>query len=76
MTQVKLQINDWWGKKYTSKSNLFECGKVGVLDMQKEIREFGSYYSFYKNEKLVAKFYQDHGFGFCTQPYGIELKNM
>ena len=76
MEQVKLQINDWWGKKYSSKSNLFECGKFGILDMEKQIGEYGSWYYFYKNKKLIAKFYQDHTFGFCTQPYGIELKNI
>ena len=75
-TEITLKINDWWGKKFASKENLFQCGKFGILDMQKEIGEFGSYYSFYKNDKLIAKFYQDHTFGFCTQPYGIELTNI
>jgi hypothetical protein len=75
-SKTTLKINDWWGKKFASADNLFQCGKFGVLDMQKEISEFGSYYSFYKNDKLIAKFYQDHTFGFCTQPYGIELKNI
>jgi hypothetical protein len=71
----KLNIYDWYGKKFTSRAELFEAGVNNVLKMDKDIKEFGTYYSFYNLGKLVAKFYQDHTFGFCTQPYGIELNN-
>jgi hypothetical protein len=71
----KLNIYDWYGKKFTSRAELFEAGVNNLLEMQKDIKEFGTYYSFYNSGKLMAKFYQDHSFGFCTQPYGIEINN-
>ena len=71
-----LKINNWAGAKYSSKADLFEAGQKGILDMGKQIEEFGTWYSFFKNSKQVAKFYQDHTFGFCTQPYGIKLQNI
>ena len=71
-----LNIRDWYGKKFTSKAELFEAGVNNILEMKKESEEFGSFYSFYNKGNLVAKFYQDHTFGFCSQPYGIELSNI
>lgn len=79
---TSLKINSWYNiqeqkfEKYASKADLFDAGKLGILSMKKDIVEFGAYYSFYKNDKLVAKFYQDGTFGFCTQPYGIKLNNI
>lgn len=75
-TMKKLQVRDWWGKKFTSKSELFDAANNNILEMKKEIQEFGSYYYFYNNGNFVASFYQDHTFGFCTQPYGIEVNNI
>lgn len=71
-----LQIYESWGVKYTSKLNLVEAAIAGEIEMKKEIGEFGSWYTFFKNAKQIARFYQDHSFGFCTQPYGIQLSNI
>ena len=70
---TRLKTRDWWGKTYASKSDLFEAGKAGIVEMNKESGEFGSWYTFSKSGKQIAKFYQDHTFGFCTQPYGVML---
>ncbi|MEE6130237.1 hypothetical protein V2E39_22755 [Chryseobacterium arthrosphaerae] len=77
-----LKINTWYNiqeekfLKYMSKADLFEAGQNNLLEMKKEILESGSYYSFFKDGKPVASFYQDHTFGFCTQPYGVCVKNV
>lgn len=71
-----LKVQDWWGVKYMSRADLFEAGQSNLLEMKKEINEFGSYYFFFNDGKLVAKFYQDHTFGFCTQPYGVIVQNI
>lgn len=64
----------WFGKTYTSKAELFEAGQNGFIQMEVEKGVFGNHYTFYHNSKKIARFYQDHTFGFCTQPYGIELQ--
>ena len=71
-----LRINNWGGKKYSSKADLFEAGKLNLIEMSKEIGEFGTWYTFHKNGKQIAKFYQDHTFGFSTQSYGVLLTNI
>ncbi len=75
-TVSSLKVSDWWGKKYSSKMNLFLAGNSGIIDMQKEIGECSTLYVFSKNGKEIARFSQDHTFGFCTQAYGVEVKNI
>jgi hypothetical protein len=77
---TKLQVNDSWGKKFTSSAHLVELFGNKVIDRVSLGRTEGMHwwretFNYMTHDgRLIAQVTHNSDFGACTQPYGIELK--
>lgn len=76
-TSKNLTTYEWWGKRYTSQQRLNDLFAAGRIDRTSQPTEYGSWYTFTTKEgAVIATFYKDAGYGFCSQATGIELKTI
>ena len=80
MTKVtKLQVNDSWGKKFTSSAHLVELytnkaitrvslGETVGFNWSRETFNYLTH-----DGRLIAQVTHNSDFGPCTQPYGIQI---
>jgi hypothetical protein len=78
---TKLQINTWYGKKFTSVANLVDLYNSKVIKRESLGRTEGMHwwretYNYITNDgRFIAQITHNSDFGPCTQAYGVELKN-
>jgi len=79
---TKLQVNDWYGKKFTSADHLNELAKSKGIkcDIVHEKQGFDWTIYTYRfsthDGREIAIISRESGWGFSSQAYGIELKNV
>lgn len=77
---TKLQVNDSWGKKFTSSAHLVELFHNKVIDRVSLGKTEGFHWwtetfnYFTHDGRLIAQITHNSDFGPCTQAYGVELK--
>lgn len=80
MKTTKLQVNDSWGKKFTSSAHLIELFRNKVIDRVSLGKTEGMHwwretFNYITHDgRVIAQVTHNSDFGPCTQPYGIELK--
>ncbi len=79
---TKLQVNDWYGKKFTSADHLATLAANKVIKVEVTPFNFGlhwseSSYKFLTHDgREIATVSKYSDWGFSSQAYGVELKNV
>lgn len=80
MKTTKLQVNDSWGKKFTSSAHLVELYRNKVIDRVSLGETIGFNWSketfnyVTHDGRIIAQITHNSDFGPCTQPYGVALQ--
>lgn len=73
-TNYLFNVREWYGKFFTSESELHQAAVDGLINVVSVPNTYGSNYTYATKEGVViASIYRDFSFGFGTQAYGVKV---